>query len=543
MAIALAAGVVGPAAAARIVLIPASGNSAYVQARTADAIGDQARAALLFAAMARAEPANGDLARRAIGAAIDAGDGALALSVARTLPTAAVTLDARLLLIGDALRRGAIDEAAGLVAKGNSDSEGGFLAPLLRAWSERAAGRDGQTLLANIAADSPLAPFAAEQRAAMLLRARRIDEALALIPQALDNAGGRATRLRLGFAAMLAGAGRRDEARKLLAGGNDAALNRLDLDRPQAGIAIDTPSLGYSELLTGLAVGLASGDDRQLPLSLIQIARMAAPTNSEASLVAALLLDRQSRRRDALAILATIPANDPFAPDALDARTRLLLAETRGAEALAGANAAATARGALATDVARLGNVYDELDRHADAAAAYGRAIALAEREGRPDRWSYRLLRAGQLDKLDRWPEARAELQAGLKLAPDEPLLLNYLGYGSLERGEDVAAAESMIRRALALRPGDAAITDSLGWALFKSGRTPEAIEALRTAAAAEPADVEINEHLGDALYQSGRRFEARFSWRAALISAEGEARTRIAAKIDNGLSKVTGAP
>ena len=75
-----------------------------------------------------------------------------------------------------------------------------------------------------------------------------------------------------------------------------------------------------------------------------------------------------------------------------------------------------------------------------------------------------------------------------------------------------------MIRRALELRPGDASITDSLGWALYKRGRLPEAFEALSKAAADESAETEIHEHLGDALYRAGRRYEARFAWRAALM-------------------------
>ena len=101
-----------------------------------------------------------------------------------------------------------------------------------------------------------------------------------------------------------------------------------------------------------------------------------------------------------------------------------------------------------------------------------------------------------------------------------------------------------MIRQALALRPDDPSITDSLGWALFKRGRLQEAIETLQKASAADPAQSEINEHLGDALFHSGRRFEARFAWRAALVTAdEALERQRIEAKIGSGLTAATAAP
>ena len=82
------------------------------------------------------------------------------------------------------------------------------------------------------------------------------------------------------------------------------------------------------------------------------------------------------------------------------------------------------------------------------------------------------LLQAGALEESKRWPEARAALQQGLAIAPDEPMLLNFIGYAKLERGEDVDSAEAMIRKASALAPDDASITDLFGWAQFKRGKT-----------------------------------------------------------------------
>jgi len=281
-----------------------------------------------------------------------------------------------------------------------------------------------------------------------------------------------------------------------------------------------------------------------LPLTLAQIARHAAPDSSEANLLTALFLERQDQAQLALDVLARIPADDPFAEDAIDASARLLLAKKRGPEALALALRSAGRDKANAADFARLGNVYDELGRHAEAAGAFARGAALADRDGAANRWTYRLLGASQLDKIKRWPEARAQLELGLMASPNEPLLLNYLGYNSIERGENLVEAEAMIRRALALRPDDASITDSLGWALYKRGRLPEAIATLQKASIADPAQSEINEHLGDALFHAGRRYEARFAWRAALVNADEAAeRGRLEAKIAAGWTTATAAP
>ena len=130
-----------------------------------------------------------------------------------------------------------------------------------------------------------------------------------------------------------------------------------------------------------------------------------------------------------------------------------------------------------------------------------------------------------------------------MKLEPDNPLLLNFLGYGKLERGEDLDLAEAMIRKASALRPDDASITDSLGWALFKRGRCRRGDRDADAPAAGDPTQAEIHEHLGDALFTVGP------SHRSALLLAggadygrdtgQGPARAQAGA----GLTSATAAP
>ena len=161
----------------------------------------------------------------------------------------------------------------------------------------------------------------------------------------------------------------------------------------------------------------------------------------------------------------------------------------------------------------------------------------------RSDLWTLYLLRASSLQDANRWPEARAALQQGLALSPDQPLLLNFMGYAKLERGEDLDSAEAMIRKASELAPDDASITDSLGWALFKRGKTEDAIATLQKAAEKDPDQAEIQEHLGDALFKSGRRYEARFAWNAALVTAEDDIAVRVREKLTAGLTAANAAP
>ena len=184
------------------------------------------------------------------------------------------------------------------------------------------------------------------------------------------------------------------------------------------------------------------------------------------------------------------------------------------------------------------------MDRHAEAAAAYGEAIARTEATAASrSLWTLHLLRAASLEQADRWAEAKAELETAMRLEPDNPLLLNFLGYGKLERGEDLDTAEAMIRKASALRPDDASITDSLGWALYKRGRLPEAIETLSRAAAGDPAQSEIHEHLGDALYSVGPPDRGALLLAGGADHRRGQGQDAARAQDGAGLTPATAAP
>jgi Flp pilus assembly protein TadD len=105
-----------------------------------------------------------------------------------------------------------------------------------------------------------------------------------------------------------------------------------------------------------------------------------------------------------------------------------------------------------------------------------------------------------------------------------------------LEHGEDLIEATRLIAKASSLRPDDAAITDSLGWAFYLRGQPEQSIPLLERAVASDPTEAALGEHLGDAYWAAGRRVDARYAWRAALVQAEEEDVTRrIERKIADG--------
>lgn len=544
-AIALA---LGPTQAAAARLAVSDAARTYVEARAAAMAGDHARAAQLLAALAGAQPDQTDIARKALSEAIGAGDMTLALSLARAVPAAKLPVDARLLKATEEIRRKRPDRAQQWLVATGDNGDLTFLVPLINAWTAADRGNAEQALGAfdQVSARSLLAPVEAEERAFVLLKFRRTAEAEPLARQAVGRAGVRDARLRLAFADAFLAAGDRERALAIVDGmgaGEAAARQRLAGGK-SSGQAIDSLPKALSEVLTAFASDLIRLQPNSPPIGLVQVARYANPQNSSATALLALLLAGQKRGDEALVLLRSVPPGDALMSEVRDVQVRILRDQKNLDAAYQVAASAAAGPNADLGDYSRFGDVLQAMKRHNEAADAYGRAIAFAQaKKFDAQLWSLLLLRASALEDANRWPEARTALQQALTLAPDQPLLLNFLGYAKLERGEDMDAAEAMIRKASDLAPDEASITDSLGWAEFKRGKVNEAIATLQRAAEKDPTQAEIQEHLGDALYRSGRRYEARFAWSASLVTAEDELAARVKAKLASGLTPANAAP
>jgi Flp pilus assembly protein TadD len=153
-----------------------------------------------------------------------------------------------------------------------------------------------------------------------------------------------------------------------------------------------------------------------------------------------------------------------------------------------------------------------------------------------PD-WRLLYSRGVAYERLNRWPEGQTDLQAALKQRPEEPELLNYLGYSWIDRGEHLAEARAMIEKAVAADPRSGAMVDSLGWAFYRMGDYKRAVEKLEEAVELEAGDPEINNHLGDAYWRVGRKDEAQFQWRRVLtLKPDDKIKASAEAKLASGL-------
>lgn len=153
--------------------------------------------------------------------------------------------------------------------------------------------------------------------------------------------------------------------------------------------------------------------------------------------------------------------------------------------------------------------------------------------------WRYYFSRGAIRIENDRWEGGLADLEKALELSPDEPVILNHLGYSYVEQGQQLDRAFGMIERALNIDPNNGSIVDSLGWAHFQRGNYEEAAPILERAVGLEPADSTITDHLGDAYYMLGRERDARYEWRRVLDleDADEELKLAVQRKLDGDFS------
>ena len=170
----------------------------------------------------------------------------------------------------------------------------------------------------------------------------------------------------------------------------------------------------------------------------------------------------------------------------------------------------------------RLLKTYGSLQRsqrlYKEAVNSYTGAIEEAKIEQyTEDIWPILFLRGISFERSKNWDLAEEDFISALELSPDQPQILNYMGYSLLERKEKLDQAMRMILLAAEKAPDSYHIIDSLGWAHYKIGDFEKALIFLERAMELESTDPIVNDHLGDVLWMLGRKREAKFQWKKSL--------------------------
>lgn len=502
--------------------------AAYLRARAADADGAAGVAATAYAQALGDDPQNPLVAARAYRSAVLAGDFALLRRAGAVLQQAGITVpDAGVLTLAEAVQTGdPVMTAKALDRIGKSGLD--FLVPPIKAWLALPDAKAAEAALDAVGSNPIGKRYAAESRAMVLIATGRADAGIAQL-QVMLGADRGSFDLRFYAARLLAGQGRQDAAAALLIGDAPA----IDYARRHIGDgAAATPGFGLAMLFTQLAGDIGTKESAKLAEVLTRAALRLDPGNDRARLLLAEALAADSATAFAIEANAAIGPTSAYYPAAQVQRIDLLDQAGQVDQAIGAAAALAARPAASSDDIRRHAALLLEAGQAEAAAAQYRRAVA---RAGSDVDWVLLLQFGSALDRAGNWRAAKPVIERAVALAPDEPLVLNYLGYSLLEQGGDLAAARKLLERAHRLRPDDFAILDSLAWAYFKQGDVAQALPLLERAAAGEPGNSAINEHLGDAYWHTGRRYEARYAWQAAVIQAAAGDAARLSAKIVNG--------
>jgi tetratricopeptide (TPR) repeat protein len=301
---------------------------------------------------------------------------------------------------------------------------------------------------------------------------------------------------------------------------------------------------GLAEVYYSIAGALSNEAQPDYTLLYARIAQALRPDHTDALLLTGELLGELGQHELAIDAYAQMPRDHVDYHAAELGRVSSLRALGKTDAAIEVLKNLAATHGDLAVIYSTLGDIYRGQDEFAEATKAYDMALERTE-DGTRGVWFLHYARAITLERQDRWEEAEAEFRTALDLEPDQPQVLNYLGYSLVEKQIKLDEALEMIERAVAARPDSGYIVDSLGWVLYRLGRYGEAVGHMERAVELMPVDPVVNDHLGDVYWAVGRKREAEFQWSRALSfideddnDSEADPR-RIRRKLEVGLDKV----
>ncbi len=520
----------------------------YLMGRIAQNAGAWDVASENLGAVLKQDPGNTALLRRTFLLSLGEGKEEEALILARRQVSGdpgSGSFVAHALLVADDLRAGRTQQAAERVAALPTDGMSPYIGPLLSSWiavAEKDYDR-ATKLLDPLSTHEGFKSIRTQQLALIEDMRGNRDAAFQYYAEAAKL--GMPLRLTLLIGNFQERSGAADAARKLYRQYLDAnpdsmvvedALNRLEKGGTPAPL-VGNAAAGLGEALFELASALHQEGAAEMALLYGRVSLHLDPGQPLAHLLVGDILMTRDRDGTALAEFRATAGGPGMLWMARLRQVDALRQLDRDAEAEALLRKMAAERPDRTDALLRLGDMHRIAKRTDEALAAYDQALARVK-EPRARDWMMYYARSMVLDAKGDWLGAEAGLKKALELQPDQPSVLNYLGYSWIDRGQLLEEGKSMIEKALSLRPHDGFFTDSLGWALFKLGKSEQAVETLEKALELEPNDPSINDHLGDAYWAVGRKAEARFQWsRAAHQAGKDDGLRRSAeAKLKNGM-------
>jgi tetratricopeptide (TPR) repeat protein len=461
---------------------------------------------------------------------------------------------ANLVMAAQQIKRGDYRAAEQQIGRIGAENQLGPLRDYVLAWL-KAGEKDFAGARASLAKLKPATGERAEAPA--LIIAAEIDE-MAGDRAAAETKYRRAAELDpTGLRTMLSAAdglrrlGRTDDARSLLKTYGEKFSDSVVMDgllSPNAPAPKPpTAASGIADILFDIG-GILSADPRNqrtdLALIFEELAVDLKPDADFAWLMIAGLYEQFGDVPKAVAALAKISSNSPLAWQARLRTAALDAQENRLDQAITRLRALVAEKPDRIDAALTLADLLRSKERYAQALEAYDIAISRLPKQPDERYWPVYFGRGMVLERLKQWPRAEADMKHALELSPEQPFVLNYLGYSWIDQGIHLEEGMKMLTRATELRPDDGAISDSVGWAYYRLGQFDTAVEWLERAIEQKGDDATVVEHLGDVYWHVGRHREARFQWERALNQKPDKDRVPIIKdKLANGLSAANDKP
>lgn len=518
----------------------------YLAARHASVERDASSAAAFYRSALRSDPKNNELLDRAFISSLADGDIDEAVKLAERVLTIDKTNRVARLVVGvrdlKAKKYGPAQQNLNQSIRGPITD---LVATLLASWASFGAG-DSKAAIANIdkLAGPEWYPIFKDLHAGLILElANRQKEAGARFEKAykLDES---ALRVADAYARWLS-RNKDEAAAQAIYEAYDKRLARHPLI--QEGIRetkagkklaplVDTPQAGAAEALYGIGASLTRRGGEDLALVYLQLSLYLAPNHSLALLSLGDLYEAVKKPNMAIKAYERVPANSPLKRNAQIQMATNLDAADRSDEAIKILKDVTAEDPKDLEAIMALGNVERGRKKFSECAQTYTQGIdALPAIE--KSSWVYFYFRGICEERSKQWARAEVDMKKALELQPEQPHVLNYLGYSWIDQGVNLDEGMKLIKRAVDQRPDDGYIVDSLGWAYYRIGNYEDAAKTLERAIDLKPEDPTINDHLGDAYWKVGRKLEARFQWQHARdLKPEPDELPKIEAKLANGL-------
>ncbi|WP_343032030.1 tetratricopeptide repeat protein [Roseovarius bejariae] len=528
-------------------------SGAYLAARQARYDHDFTAAAEYFTRALTEDQSNPAIMENAVVAHVALGNFDRALPIARKIEADDLRSQvAHMVLVSDEVLQENYDALLNRLEDGRG--VGQLADGLIAAWAQLGQGDMSQALelFDEVAEERGLRSFAIYHKALALASVGDFEGADQIFAGESDGPMQRTRRGVLAWAEVLSQLGRNEDA---VAQIDDTFGTDLDpeiqqlRDRLAAGDKVPFSMIGgaadgVAEVFFSLGRALLSDTSEDYILLYSRVAEHLSPDHIDAVIMSAELLESLGRYELATAAYKRVPRDHPSFLAAELGRADTLRRADKTDAAIEVLEQLAQTHADQPTVHVSAGDLFRQLERFDEAAQAYDKAIALYE-DRDADQWFVHYARAISFERQDMWEKAEADFRRALELNPEQPQVLNYLGYSLVEKQSKLDEALNMIERAVAAQPNSGYIVDSLGWVLYRLGRYDEAIGHMEHAAELMPVDPVVNDHLGDVLWAVGRKTEARFQWKRALsfVTEDTPAQDidpdRIRRKLEVGLDQV----